>query len=36
MGTGLQDLDLFRSSVSVADADGFTRARERIHRTQST
>jgi DNA-binding transcriptional LysR family regulator len=30
------DLDLLRSFVSVVDADGFTRAGERVHRTQST
>jgi len=30
------DLDLLRSFVSVADSGGFTRAGERIHRTQST
>lgn len=30
------DLDLLRSFVSVADAGGFTRASERVHRTQST
>jgi DNA-binding transcriptional LysR family regulator len=30
------DLDLLRSFVSVVDAGGFTRAGERIHRTQST
>lgn len=36
MDIGLQDLDLFRSFVSVVDAGGFTRAGERAHRTQST
>jgi DNA-binding transcriptional LysR family regulator len=30
------DLELLRSFVSVVDAGGFTRAAERIHRTQST
>src|ERR1700728_3373795 len=30
------DLELLRSFVSVVDARGFTRASERIHRTQST
>jgi|SRR5215471_3402816 len=30
------DLDLLRSFVSVVDAGGFTRASERVHRTQST
>src|SRR5262245_53145436 len=30
------DLDLLRSFVSVLDAGGFTRAGERVHRTQST
>ena len=30
------DLDLLRSFVSVADSGGFTRAGERVHRTQST
>jgi DNA-binding transcriptional LysR family regulator len=30
------DLDLLRSFVSVIDAGGFTRAGERVHRTQST
>jgi DNA-binding transcriptional LysR family regulator len=32
----LLDLDLLRSFVSVVDAGGFTRAGERVHRTQST
>lgn len=30
------DLDLLRAFVSVVDAGGFTRAGERVHRTQST
>src|SRR5271154_6493038 len=30
------DLELLRSFVSVIDAGGFTRAGERVHRTQST
>ncbi len=30
------DLDLLRSFVSVVDAGGFTRAGQRVHRTQST
>jgi DNA-binding transcriptional LysR family regulator len=30
------DLDLLHSFVSVVDAGGFTRARSRVHRTQST
>jgi DNA-binding transcriptional LysR family regulator len=30
------DLELLRSFVSVVDAGGFTRAAERVHRTQST
>src|SRR5215472_9697666 len=30
------DMDLLRSFVSVVDAGGFTRAGERVHRTQST
>lgn len=30
------DLDLLHSFVSVVDAGGFTRAGERVHRTQST
>src|SRR6202453_652372 len=30
------DLELLRSFVSMVDAGGFTRAGERIHRTQST
>jgi DNA-binding transcriptional LysR family regulator len=32
----LLDLELLRSFVSVVDAGGFTRAGERVHRTQST
>ena len=32
----LLDLDLLRSFISVVDAGGFTRAGERVHRTQST
>jgi DNA-binding transcriptional LysR family regulator len=32
----MMDLDLLRSFVSVVDAGGFTRAGERVHRTQST
>jgi len=32
----LLDLDLLRSFVSVVEAGGFTRAGERVHRTQST
>src|SRR5258708_34429906 len=30
------DLELLRSFVSVVDSGGFTRAGERVHRTQST
>src|SRR5476651_1062892 len=30
------DLELLRSFVSVVDVGGFTRAGERVHRTQST
>ena len=30
------DLDLLKSFVSVVDTGGFTRAGERVHRTQST
>src|SRR5215472_3222464 len=30
------DLELLKSFVSVVDAGGFTRAGERVHRTQST
>jgi DNA-binding transcriptional LysR family regulator len=36
MGGVMLDLELLRSFVSVVDAGGFTRASERIHRTQST
>jgi DNA-binding transcriptional LysR family regulator len=36
MGTDMFDLDLLRSFVSVVDTGGFTRAGERVHRTQST
>jgi DNA-binding transcriptional LysR family regulator len=32
----MMDIDLLRSFVSVVDAGGFTRAGERVHRTQST
>src|SRR5437879_12063849 len=35
-GHPMLDLDLLRSFVSVVDAGGFTRAGERVHRTQST
>ena len=35
-GTLMLDLDLLRSFVSVVDTGGFTRAGERVHRTQST
>src|ERR1700719_3531440 len=35
-GLAMLDLDLLRSFVSVVDAGGFTRAGERVHRTQST
>src|SRR5262249_17642378 len=35
-GADMLDLDLLRSFVSVIDAGGFTRAGERVHRTQST
>src|SRR5499433_2951011 len=35
-GTDMLDLDLLRSFVSVVDTGGFTRAGERVHRTQST
>jgi DNA-binding transcriptional LysR family regulator len=34
--SAMLDLDLLRSFVSVVDAGGFTRAGERVHRTQST
>jgi DNA-binding transcriptional LysR family regulator len=36
MSSEMLDLDLLRSFVSVVDAGGFTRAGERVHRTQST
>src|SRR5207237_3844952 len=36
MGTPMLDLELLRSFVSVIDSGGFTRAGERVHRTQST
>lgn len=36
MNTSMLDLDLLRSFISVVDAGGFTRAGERVHRTQST
>src|SRR5690349_23277367 len=36
MTIAMLDLDLLRSFVSVVDAGGFTRAGERVHRTQST
>jgi DNA-binding transcriptional LysR family regulator len=36
MITAMLDLELLRSFVSVVDAGGFTRAGERVHRTQST
>src|ERR1700692_4784575 len=36
MGKPVLDLELLRSFVSVIDAGGFTRAGERVHRTQST
>jgi DNA-binding transcriptional LysR family regulator len=36
MEAAVLDLDLLRSFVSVVDAGGFTRAGERVHRTQST
>jgi DNA-binding transcriptional LysR family regulator len=36
MGAAMFDLELLRSFVSVVDAGGFTRAGERVHRTQST
>ena len=35
-GAVMLDLELLRSFVSVVDAGGFTRAGERVHRTQST
>jgi DNA-binding transcriptional LysR family regulator len=36
MSDPMLDLELLRSFVSVVDAGGFTRAGERVHRTQST
>jgi DNA-binding transcriptional LysR family regulator len=36
MEQAMLDLDLLRSFVSVVDSGGFTRAGERVHRTQST
>src|SRR5258708_2508065 len=36
MGRPMLDLELLRSFVSVVDSGGFTRAGERVHRTQST
>jgi DNA-binding transcriptional LysR family regulator len=36
MAASMLDLELLRSFVSVVDAGGFTRAGERVHRTQST
>jgi len=36
MEIAMLDLELLRSFVSVVDARGFTRAGERVHRTQST
>jgi DNA-binding transcriptional LysR family regulator len=36
MEAPMLDMDLLRSFVSVVDAGGFTRAGERVHRTQST
>jgi DNA-binding transcriptional LysR family regulator len=36
MRTVMLDIDLLRSFVSVVDTGGFTRAGERVHRTQST
>jgi DNA-binding transcriptional LysR family regulator len=36
IGSAMLDLDLLRSFVSVIEAGGFTRAGERVHRTQST
>lgn len=35
-GAAMLDLELLRSFVSVVDTGGFTRAGERVHRTQST
>src|SRR5262245_5639823 len=36
IGSTMLELDLLRSFVSVVDTGGFTRAGERVHRTQST
>src|SRR6266700_1706559 len=36
MSVAMLDLELLRSFVSVVEAGGFTRAGERVHRTQST
>src|SRR5271167_392201 len=36
MDRQMLDLELLKSFVSVVDAGGFTRAGERVHRTQST
>jgi DNA-binding transcriptional LysR family regulator len=36
MVSAILDLELLRSFVSVVDSGGFTRAGERVHRTQST
>ena len=36
MEVPMLDLELLRSFVSVVDSGGFTRAGERVHRTQST
>src|SRR3569832_1681626 len=36
MDRPMLDIELLRSFVSVVDAGGFTRAGERVHRTQST
>lgn len=36
MGAAMLDIELLRSFVSVVDSGGFTRAGERVHRTQST
>jgi DNA-binding transcriptional LysR family regulator len=36
MSVPMLDLELLRSFVSVVDSGGFTRAGERVHRTQST
>src|SRR5262247_1478139 len=36
MEATMLDLELLKSFVSVVDAGGFTRAGERVHRTQST